>query len=138
MKQFQLRREMSKDGATLGKLYVQSGGSYVYVCETLEDVVRAVKLPGQTAISAGEYHLQLSVSPRFSQILPELLAVPQFEGIRIHAGNSDKDTEGCILVGLLRNHATVERSKEALRLVLQLCLEATKRNEDMSIEIVPA
>lgn len=68
---------------------------------TLEDVVRpvGVKVYGETAIPAGRYLLELTMSNRFKRILPAIQNVKDFEGIRIHRGNTDKDTHGCILVG---------------------------------------
>ena len=82
---------------TIGALSVDG----VFVCFTLEDQVRTagVKVPGQTAIPAGIYRLVITPSERFKEDLSLLLDVPGFEGIRIHAGNTREDTEGCILVG---------------------------------------
>lgn len=70
-----------------------------FECFTLEDVVRPEKIAGCTAIPAGEYHVMINHSNRFNRPLPLLLDVPGFAGVRIHPGNTDKDTEGCILVG---------------------------------------
>jgi hypothetical protein len=66
---------------------------------TLEDIVQptGIKIPGKTAIPAGTYSLILTMSKRFGKILPEILEVPAFTGIRIHGGNSTADTSGCIL-----------------------------------------
>lgn len=70
-----------------------------YFSFTLEDFVRTgPKVLAQTAIPAGRYKAILSMSNRFGKILPEILQVPGFHGIRIHGGNTALDTEGCILV----------------------------------------
>ena len=138
---FFLQREPSKEGPasagfTFGKLYVEGVNEPMYVCETLEDVVRlGQKVAGQTAIPSGTYQCRLSVSARFSQILPELLDVPDFVGVRIHSGNTQFDTEGCVLVGTTRSDSSVLGSKDAMRLVLGLCLQATSKNEDIVIEV---
>lgn len=105
-----LIREPSKDGATLGVLFVDG----VFQCWTLEDVVRPVKVPGETAIPAGSYAVKLTPSPRFNRVLPEVLNVPNFIGIRIHAGNRKEDTEGCILVGEQRGEGWIGSSQAAL------------------------
>ena len=80
----------------------QGGGSYF--CDTLEPTWRdyehgAYKVKGRSAIPEGRYAVVISWSPKFKAWLPILLGVPKFEGIRIHAGNTSEDTEGCILVG---------------------------------------
>ncbi len=79
-------------------------------CQTLEPTWRDIgwekperKVEGQTAIPDGRYPLVVCPSPRFGgRWLPLLLHVPLFEGVRIHAGNSVDDTQGCILVGIAR------------------------------------
>lgn len=75
-----------------------------YFGVTLEDCTRrpGVKLFGVTAIPPGRYRLTLSHSQHFGKLLPELLNVPQFEGVRIHGGNSARDSEGCLLVARKR------------------------------------
>lgn len=82
---------------TIGRLYVDD----VYECYTLEDKVReaGVKVPNETAIPTGTYKVVVDHSIHFGKDLPHILNVMGFEGVRIHSGNTDKDTEGCILLG---------------------------------------
>lgn len=90
-----LKRFEFGENYTIGRLYIDN----VFECYTLEDKVRDVKIKNETAISPGNYKVLVTKSPRFKKLLPILLNVPEFEGVRIHSGNTDKDTEGCILVG---------------------------------------
>ena len=101
-----LKRIALRDTYTIGKIYIDGE----YFCDTLEDKVRDLnkngvfdgdekKVYGETAIPYGTYKVILSYSPKFKRILPELLDVPCFTGIRIHRGNTEKDTAGCLLVG---------------------------------------
>ena len=89
------KRIALKPEYTIGKLYIDG----LYFCDTLEDTVREKKIAGKTAIPEGTYQVIVNRSPKFKRDLPLLLDVPNFEGIRIHRGNTVKDTSGCILVG---------------------------------------
>jgi hypothetical protein len=80
---------------TVGDLFVNG----VWECVSLEDKVRPEKIKGETAIPLGKYEVRITWSPRFKRHLPLLIDVPGFDGIRIHPGNTHKDTEGCLLVG---------------------------------------
>lgn len=92
---------------TVGRLAVDG----MYLCDTLEDVVRdlnhdgdlddpgEIKIPKYTAIPFGRYRVLITQSPKFKRELPEILDVHNFTSIRIHAGNSIDDSDGCILVG---------------------------------------
>lgn len=91
----QLSRFEAVGKATIGLLYV----SGKFFCFTLEDKVQEPKVPGETAIPAGTYQIEVGWSDRFQRNMPRLQNVPEFSGILIHWGNSDVDTEGCILVG---------------------------------------
>lgn len=96
---------------TIGQLAIDGA----FQCYTLEDTVRSgPKIPGKTAIPYGRYRVVLTMSQRFQRVLPLLLDVPNFTGIRIHAGNTAADTEGCILVGAARDAHAVLHSRDAL------------------------
>jgi len=111
-----LERDVKAPTFTLGKLHVNG----IRMLYTVEDKVRQVngvpviewKVKGETAIPTGDYRVIVSMSHRFKKMLPLLLDVPGFEGIRIHPGNTDKDTEGCILVG---THRTKEGVGDGIR-----------------------
>lgn len=92
----EVKRFEFKDTYTVGKMYIDN----IYECYTLEDVVRkGAKVNGQTAIPTGTYNVIINHSNRFNRDLPLLENVPNFTGVRIHAGNTSAHTEGCILVG---------------------------------------
>ena len=124
-------REPSTVAATMGILLIDG----VFTCWTLEDVVREVKIPGETAIPAGRYEVRLSLSQRFQKLLPEILTVPGFTGIRIHAGNTQADTAGCLLVGRVRAYDRVEESKLALMHVMEHLRRATTAGDPITITI---
>lgn len=84
-----------KKDYTIGRLYVEGK----YFCDTLEDAVREEKIYGKTAIPAGTYKVIMSMSARFKKVMPLLIDVPNYSGVRIHSGNTAADTEGCILLG---------------------------------------
>ena len=94
--EYQLIRTHKYDACTIGELH-RNG---LFVCYTLEDKVRqdGVKVPGETAIPYGRYPLSITFSNRFQRLLPAVDHVPGFVGIRMHGGNTDRDTHGCVLV----------------------------------------
>lgn len=117
-----LKRIAKKPAYTIGRLYLLDDESVKVVrdsrgevtdvqvltdltreepfCDTLEPTWRKERrVPGQTAIPEGRYPVVITWSPRFKKWLPLLVNVPKFSGIRIHAGNYPKDTQGCILLG---------------------------------------
>ena len=104
MAKVEIKRTFKGAEYTIGKLYIDGA----YFCDTLEDTVRTgEKIAGKTAIPAGTYKVKMTWSPRFKRYLPEILNVPNFSGVRIHAGNSALDTEGCVLLGLNKVKARV-------------------------------
>lgn len=134
-----LVRDLTENGATLGRLAVDG----VFECWTLEDAVRERagrpvaewKIAGSTAIPRGEYVVIVDRSQRFKRDLPRLLNVPGFEGVRIHAGNTQADTEGCILVGQARGRGRVDMSRLAFEQLFQKLTLAQSRGEEITIEV---
>jgi hypothetical protein len=96
-----LHRTEFFEKSTLGHLFVDDG----FECWTLEDAVRPMgpdgsgKVFGATAISSGTYKVTIDFSQKFQKNMIHILDVPWFTGIRIHSGNTDLNTEGCVLVG---------------------------------------
>lgn len=133
--QLKLNRIFKTNTFTIGELYINEK----YVTDTLEDRVRpeGEKVYGKTAIPEGTYEVKLTHSPRFKKILPEILNVPNFSGIRIHTGNSSKDTEGCILVGTWDGEKEdwVGSSKIAFDKLMSLLEEATNNKEKITITV---
>lgn len=104
-----LKRLHRTDVSTIGELYVDG----VFECYTLEDIEREVKIKSETAIPKGKYKVMITMSNRFKRQMPLLLNVPNFSGVRIHAGNTNHDTEGCILVGQTRSKDFIGKSRKA-------------------------
>ena len=134
-----LLRDTFRDTHTLGKLAINGQ----FECYTLEDTDRyldggGLKIYGQTAIPAGVYTVTLSHSPRFGRVLPLLSSVPGFSGVRIHPGNSDRDTEGCILVGDARNgdaSIPLSQSRKAFERLMEKLKQALAKGESIRITI---
>lgn len=125
-----LKRIALEETYTIGKLYVDG----VKICDTLEDKVRPVgeKVWGETAIPYGNYKVIITYSNRFKRKLPLLVNVPQFEGIRIHPGNTAVDTHGCILVGVNDVTGQIHQSKFTFYQLFAILEKA----QDIEIEIV--
>lgn len=125
-----------------GKLFINDG----FQCYTIEDADRrletagcSAKVYGKTAIPRGKYNVTISMSKRFKRFLIEVLDVPCFEGIRIHSGNSSKDSEGCIIVGATNTKDDddwVGNSKVAYEALHKKVKSALSVGESVILEIV--
>lgn len=139
---FDLKREIFTDLSTIGKLFFNNK----FICYILEDKdrglkqtdslehIRKNKIHSKTCIPYGKYEIQLTFSNRFKKVLPLLLNVPGFEGIRIHSGNTDKDTEGCLLPGKSFSKDFVGNSKQAF-MELYNIIEKELKNGKVYINI---
>lgn len=99
----------------------------------LEQIIKQ-KIFGKTAIPSGRYQIKITFSVRFKRLLPELLKVPAYEGIRIHIGNYPRDTEGCLLPGVTPSKDCVLNSKTAFTNLYKKLLSVPK-NEEIWITI---
>lgn len=123
-----LNRRPSLEHCTISELLVDGQAE----CFTIEDVVREVpgeavskwKVHGETAIPSGTYQVIVNHSERFGRDLPLLLNVPGFVGVRIHPGNTSKDTEGCILPGTQVIGESVIESRKAFNALFEKIQEA--------------
>ena len=151
--QLLIERKWKKSAYTIGVLYV-NGERF---CETLEDTdrglvqsmpvgrINSIKVYGETAIPAGTYKVVLSVSPKFKNrpwakkfggLVPEILNVKGYSGVRIHPGSNAASTEGCPLVG--RNKVVgglVESQATFSALMESHLMPAHKAGEEITIEI---
>ncbi|SEL11402.1 DUF5675 family protein [Nitrosovibrio tenuis] len=128
--ELQVKRTDLTDESTIGELSVNGQ----FECYTLEDKVRPVKIAGKTAIPAGRYEVIINFSQRFGRPLPLVLNVPDFEGVRIHPGNTDEDTEGCLLVGDTKKPDFVGDSRVAFERLFKK-LQIASGKEKIYLEI---
>jgi len=130
-----LHRTIFTEDSTIGGLFIDGR----FVCYTLEDKDRKLETGGKkiyakTAIPRGTYEVIINFSNRFKEYMPLVLRVPQFEGIRIHIGNTAADTEGCILLGKLKGANQILKSKDAYNEVMKI-LKSVEKNEKIQITI---
>ena len=134
-----LIRKYRKETYTIGKLYVDG----VYFCDTIEDrdrglnndmglaEIMAKKRYGETAIPYGTYDVEITYSPKYKRMMPEIKGVKGFSGIRIHSGNASKDTLGCLIVGKNTQVGMVTESRKTYNALFALM----KDKKDITIEI---
>lgn len=100
-------RQWRRKDYTIGVMYIDGQ----FFCHTCEDADRNLhdfmdmsdivdkKVYGNTAIPCGRYDVVTDYSNKYKRNMPHICNVKGFEGIRIHSGNSSKDSEGCLLLG---------------------------------------
>ncbi len=116
-----LVREYVNTDNTVGSLYANGE----FIGYTLEDAMRVVKIPKETAIPCGFYKVSLSQSPRFGRLMPLIHDVSGFSGVRIHGGNDEDDTEGCPLLGSERSKTRVWNCAKVNRDLIDLIESAS-------------
>ena len=138
--ELKLIRKYSKVNYTIGELRIND----IYFTDCLEDPVRDLnkdgdlldegegKIPCDTAIPYGTYDIILSMSPKFKRVLPLLLDVLHFTGIRIHAGTK---SDGCLIIGENTVPGKVINGKKYETKLIQMMLDAIYNNESIWIII---
>lgn len=147
-------RKWKKQSYTISNLYIN--GEWFCNCledadrgldnSMSEDMIRTLKKPSITAIPRGTYEITLDVvSPKYSRVqfykdvcngkVPRLKNVKGFDGILIHAGNTDKDSSGCLLVGQNKVKGQVVNSKETFKQLYKLLQDGKSRGEKIVIKI---
>jgi len=141
-----LKRIAKKPAYTIGKLYIAKpdGAPGEYLCDTLEPTWRDYahgghKVKGRSAIPEGRYNVVITKSPKFRAWLPQIVGDREFnakwQGVRIHAGNSERDTEGCILPGENKIPGHVVNSRRHLANLIARLTEAYSRGETVWLTI---
>ncbi len=131
-----VQRDIFTDKSTTSKIYIDDQ----FFCYGLEDVDRKLecnpecKVYGETAIPRGTYKVTIDFSNRFQTLMPHVLDVPGFEGIRIHPGNTDKQTHGCLLPGTIRKDNFIGNSKIAYAKLIDMIEDALDRGQNVTIE----
>lgn len=138
-----LDRAWKKDGYTISRLFINGER----ICEALEDTdrglkqsmsldeIKKLKIYGKTAIPSGRYKVVMSYSPKFKKVLPEVLDIVGYSNVRIHAGNTAKDTLGCILPGLNVRKGAVLYSTKWTNVIISEISSAIKRGEEVWLNI---
>jgi hypothetical protein len=132
--------------STIGKLAIVGSP---FNCLTLEgkdrgltksmtlQMISDIKVKDHTAIPTGRYEVTINFSNRFQRLMPLVLDVPGYGGIRIHPGNDDADTDGCLLLGYTQLNADfIQNSKQAFADFFMLLQQAVAKKERVFITIV--
>jgi hypothetical protein len=142
--ELQLKREIFTDESTIGSLTID-GKFECYILEdkdrginntlTLEQILR-VKVYGKTCIPYGRYEIDWTMSARFKVMMPILLNVVGWSGIRIHKGNTEIDSLGCLLCGTRKKSNMITESTLATRNLYAKIESAKKQGQRIFITIV--
>ena len=121
---------------TIGQMFIDDE----YFCDTLEDTVRDLtntkdKIYGRTAIPAGTYPVILDYSGHFQKLLPHILDIPFFSGVRIHSGNDVEDTNGCILVGSYHHAGYITESRATMEKLMKKLRETIDKGDRITLSI---
>lgn len=138
-----LDRKWCKDTYSIGRLYIDGQ----FFSNTLEDKdrgltqsmseadVKKIKVYGETAIPKGKYNVVINYSNKFKRLMPYIMNVKGFEGIRIHEGSTAKDSLGCILVGNNTAVGRISNSKSTYTKLYSKLKTAFNKGEKITLTI---
>jgi len=146
-------RFSSQEDSTSGLLMEENDLGVHFLCYTLEDERRALKVKGETRVPAGVYNLTLRTEggfhnkygKRFPGIHKGMLWVrdiPNFKYVLIHCGNTDEHTAGCLLVGdsqennIIIKDGFIGKSTNAYKRVYKDIAKHLSRGEEVTIEYI--
>ena len=146
-------RFSSQEDSTSGLLFLEGKNGLEFLCYTLEDERRALKVRGETRVPSGKYKLELRTEGGFHEKykrkygglhkgMLHVTNVPNFEYILIHTGNTDEHTAGCLLVGdsqennIVIKDGFIGKSVNAYKRIYPNISRAIERNKEVTIEYI--
>ncbi len=146
-------RFSSQEDSTSGLLFLETDLGLEFLCYTLEDEARALKVRGETRVPAGTYQIKLRTeggfhgryTKRFSGMhkgMLHVINVPNFKWILIHTGNTDEHTAGCLLVGdsqennLIIKDGFIGKSTNAYKRIYPPIAKALEKGEEVTIQYI--
>jgi len=140
-----VKRKKDNGNATVGELYIDGD----FFCWTLEDEHRDKKVNGETRIPSGTYNVDFN--PNLTGLTQKyrnkydwfkwhihVQDVPEFSGVYIHVGNTERNTEGCLLLGDMRSYGrtlTISNSVRAYKRFYKILETAIEGETRVTIEI---
>ena len=146
-------RFSSQQDSTSGLLFEEGDMGTKFLCYTLEDERRVLKVKGETRVPAGTYNIKLRKEGGFNakytkkyggfhRGMLHICDVPNFEYILIHTGNTDEHTAGCLLVGdsqennVIIKDGFIGKSGNAYKRIYPAIAKAIELNEEVTIEYI--
>ncbi|EMH4330937.1 hypothetical protein V6I85_000525 [Campylobacter jejuni] len=144
-----INRRYTGKTCVIGKFKVLDDEEKIlFECFSLEEDKEGLESGKDLRIPEGNYNLRRHTPSRFENTLRSITKkdddtminvynddVPSSRAILIHWGNTDKDTQGCILLGLTKdnNNESVGQSRQACKEFYDLM--HGKNLEDIKLEI---
>ena len=151
--ELEVLRFSSGEDSTSGLLFDVTHGERKFLCYTLEDEHRDVKVMSETRVPQGTYQITLRTvggfhsryQSKYGDMHKGMLwvrEVPGFEYILIHTGNTDEHTAGCLLLGDSQQNNTIKSdgfigsSVQAYKRVYSPIAQALEEGEEVTITYI--